>query len=318
MSRRDRDVISGFRGRYSFDTPLAAYTTWDVGGKASVFVEPSNVDDIIAVNAFAKLNDLPICVIGHGSNVLIDDSGIPGIVLCMRKSYAGIEQSVDTGIIRAQAGCPLPLLANSAANSGIAGFEFLAGIPGSVGGAIVTNAGVGGSEGHSIKELLLEATVLDVLSGEICVYSPSDLGMCYRHSNVIERHLIVLDAAFFSDKSGSPDRIKSKQREIIELRRQKQPSERNTAGSVFKQAESGRAAGWYIDQAGLKGKCIGGAVVSNKHANWIINTGNATSNDIRELIDIIVQTVREKHGVTLEREIKILPDDMHCGAGRRI
>lgn len=304
------DMTPRFSCKYSCDVPLARYTTWGVGGAAAFFAEPGTVDEFIELANFAKLSDTPLCVIGCGSNTLIRDTGFPGIVIYPRKSYAQLQYVPELNAFKVQAGCSMPSLAHAAAKNGIAGYEFLSCIPGTVGGGIVTNAGVGGSGGSSIADILVEVTVLNPASGKVTVCSPDDIDIGYRHSNILERGLIVLNAVFRCSEYNSSENILLKQRSMIEARKKKQPSERKTAGSVFKQAAAGKPAALYIDEAGLKGMSVGGAIVSTKHANWIVNDGSATATDICELIDIITNTVEKKFGVMLEREVKILPDDI--------
>ncbi len=287
---------------------LAPYTTWNIGGEAEVLLEPDSADELIAAYEYAKDACLPLTILGRGSNTLIDDTGVPGVVVCLRSSFDEVTVDADGGRVRAEAGCPLPKLAVKAGQAGLSGFEFLIGIPGTVGAGVAINAGVGGASGVSISERLESVRTLELATGRIQTLSASEAGLRYRHSDLLHTHW-VLDATFRAEKRDDVDAIKARQKEVLKKRAAKQPLQRHTSGSVFKQPEGGEPAGWYIDQAGLKGYKVGGAVVSPTHANWIENGGEATSQDVKALMAHIQEVVQERFGVWLEREVRFLPQD---------
>ena len=288
--------------------PLAPYTTWDIGGQAEILVEPESIEHIIEAYQYAQAAHLPITILGRGSNTLIDDAGIPGVVLCLRNSFDKVTVDLDRRRVQAQAGCPLPKLAVKAGQQGLAGFEFLIGIPGTVGAGVAINAGVGGVAGIAISERLESVRTLDLQTGRVQERSAADIGLRYRHSDLLHRQW-VLEATFRAEKLDDVAAIKNRQKEVLKKRAAKQPLQRHTSGSVFKQPQGGEPAGWYIDQAGLKGYRVGDAVVSPTHANWIENSDEATAQDVRELMAHIQEVVQAKFGVKLEREVRFLPQD---------
>ena len=300
--------IPDFSGDIHADVLMSRYTTWHVGGPAECIVEPKTITDITSVFNYANNKGIPITIIGYGSNILVSDSGIPGITVCMKRYFRKAEIDTESGLITAEAGCSLPSLAHLAELNGISGFEFLVGIPGTVGGGMVMNAGIGGCEGPSIRDVLVCATLLDCVTGEICVKRGSALDMRYRHTCISSEKLWALKGEFKSEKRDLLENIRMRHKEIIATRKAKQPHGTWNAGSVFRRPEGEFGAGWYIEQAGLKGFRIGGAIVSPKHANWIINEGTATAEDIIRLINHTSETVRQKFGVTLDREVHIIPE----------
>lgn len=287
---------------------MSTYTTWHVGGPAEYLVEPKTIDDITAVFNFAESRDIPITMIGYGSNILVSDSGIPGITICLKRYFRKAEIDTESGLITAEAGCSLSALSHLAELNGISGFEFLVGIPGTVGGGMVMNAGIGGCDGPSIRDVLVSATLLDCVTGEIIVKPGSKLDMRYRQTCISSEKYWALRGEFRSEKRDLPENISARHREIIATRKAKQPDGTWNAGSVFRRPGGEYGAGWYIEQAGLKGFRIGGAVVSQKHANWIINEGTATADDIIRLINHIIETVNQRFGVILDREVHIIPE----------
>ena len=292
-----------------YDHPLAPYTTWDIGGQAEILVEPESVEHILEAYQYAQAAHSPITILGRGSNTLIDDAGIPGVVLCLRNSFDKVTVDLDRQRVQAQAGCPLPKLAVKAGQQGLAGFEFLIGIPGTVGAGVAINAGVGGVTGIAISERLESVRTLDLQTGRVQERSAADIGLRYRHSDLLHRQW-VLEATFRAEKLDDVAAIKNRQKEVLKKRAAKQPLQRHTSGSVFKQPQGGEPAGWYIDQAGLKGYRVGDAVVSPTHANWIENSGEATAQNVRELMTHIQELVQAKFGVKLEREVRFLPQDL--------
>ncbi|MHB1457824.1 MAG: FAD-binding protein, partial [Armatimonadota bacterium] len=185
-------IIPDFSGELNTDVQMSGYTTWHVGGPAEYMVEPKSIDDISAVFNFAATEGLPITIIGYGSNILVSDSGIPGITVCLKRYFRKTEIDRESGLISAEAGCSLPSLSHLAELNGISGFEFLVGIPGTVGGGMVMNAGMGGPDGPSIRDILVRATLLDCDTGEICVKKQSELDMRYRHTSISSGKLWAL------------------------------------------------------------------------------------------------------------------------------
>lgn len=284
------------------NVPLAPYTTWKVGGPASYFWEP-NREYLPDVLEYCSESGIDIHFLGRGSNTLISEEGIDGLVICTTKSLQNI--SIEDGIITAEAGVPMPTLSAFAAQQGQSGYEFMIGIPGSVGAGVAINAGLSAHGREEIRDILLDVTLLDK-TGDQKTQSADLLDLGYRTSNIPERDLFVLSARFSSDLCLSTGEIQKRCSSILEERKRKQPLRYSTAGSVFKQPEGGRAAGWYLDEAGLKSYQIGGARVSEKHANWILNVDNATAGDIIQLIEYMSERVEQEFGITLEPEVKIL------------
>jgi UDP-N-acetylmuramate dehydrogenase len=300
--------IPGFAGEVKQGVLLAPYTTWNIGGEAQYFVEPNSTEDILALYHYAKTNDLPLTILGRGSNTLIADEGVPGIVICLRNSFDHISVNLEHSTITAQAGCPMPKVAVTAGQHGFAGFEFLISIPGTVGAGVAINAGVGGSDGVAVSSILESVNVLELATGKVHTLAASDLDLSYRHSNLVKRNFWVLEATFKARQHDSPEAIKEVQRELLKKRSSKLPLQRRTSGSVFKQHENGKAAGWYFDQAGLKGRQVGDAMVSLKHANWIENTRNAKAQEVKELMQIMQAEVETRFGIRLEREVRFMPE----------
>lgn len=291
------------------DVVLAPYTTWGIGGPAERLVEPTTPFAFGAAVAAARDAGEPLTLLGRGSNVLIDDDGIPGTVICLRHTLTGVA-SIDreSGTYRVQAGCPLPRLATTAMRDGIAGFEFLIGIPGTVGAGVAINAGVGGRDGVAMDSVVRDALVFDPIDATIERVPASDLGLRYRGSDVLARQAWVLEATVQGTPS-DPETVRTRHRDVLAARASKQPLQRKTSGSVFKQPDGGRPAGWYLDRAGAKGMSVGDAVVSDLHANWIENRGQASARDVVALIGRMRTAVEETFGLTLEREVRYLPHE---------
>ncbi|MBR3645563.1 MAG: UDP-N-acetylmuramate dehydrogenase [Lachnospiraceae bacterium] len=280
------------------DEYMSRHTTFKVGGPADFCVTPSNLEAIIETVAACKKIQVPYYVIGNGSNLLVKDEGFRGVIIEIGNKYNHIEVLGDA--IFAQAGAILGQVATKALQNELTGMEFAHGIPGSVGGAVVMNAGAYGGE---IKDILEEATVIDE-DGNIFVLKPEELELGYRHSIVPEKGYIVLDAKFKLRK-GDKETIKSNMDELATKRRDKQPLEYPSAGSTFKRPVGGFAA-QLIEEAGLKGYTVGGAQVSEKHSGFVINKGDATAQDVLDVIEHVKRVVAEKSGIQLETEVKIL------------
>lgn len=277
--------------------PMAAHTTFRVGGCADVFVE---IDAIAELEKLCLVLSDNFYLIGNGSNVLVSDSGIRGIVLHLSKAFSTI--SAEGECLVCEAGASLAAVAKAAYENGLSGFEFASGIPGSLGGAVVMNAGAYDGE---IRQVI-EWVKLMTPDGKIVQKSNEEMHFSYRHSILKEERLIVLAAAIRL-KSSDPAQIKVKMEDLAQRRREKQPLEYPSAGSTFKRPE-GYFAAKLIQDAGLSGFSIGGACVSSKHCGFVINTGNATANDIYLLIKEVQKRVMEYAGVRLEPEVLFLGD----------
>ena len=279
------------------DEPMSRHTTFRTGGPAEYLVSP-DMDCLPGVIAFCREQEIPLTVIGNGSNLLVGDKGISGVVVEIGRSMGEICLEEDK--ITAQAGALLSAVSAKAAAEGLTGLEFASGIPGSVGGAVIMNAGAYGGE---MKDTLVAATVL-TKEGEIVRLPAEELDLSYRHSNLPEKESIVLEAEFVLTE-GDVDQIAETLADLKQKRTSKQPLEYPSAGSTFKRPE-GHFAGKLIEDAGLKGYTVGGAQVSEKHCGFVINKGGATSADVLELIRHIQKTVLEQFGVQLETEVRLL------------
>ena len=284
------------------EVTLANYTTWNIGGKATYFWTPV-LEQLPYVLNFCTRNQIPVWFLGRGSNVLIDSKGLNGLVICTKKALQNIE--VKDNIITAEAGVPMPKLSKFAANLGWGGYEYLIGIPGTVGAGIAINAGLTAKGRREIGDVLIEAELMDS-EGNRWWECKEELQLGYRCSNISKRGLFVLKARFKATYRSTGKEIKHKTALHLADRRRKQPLSKATAGSTFKQPEGGKPAGWYIDRAGLKGYRVGGAKVSEKHANWIENVDNATSDDVNKIIDQVIERVCRKFNTILEKEINYL------------
>ena len=280
------------------DEPMSKHTTFQAGGNADIFVMPQSAEEVRDIVRCLKENDTAFYVTGNGSNLLVSDDGFRGVIVNIGRNISRIVTVGEE--ITAGAGAPLIAISNEALSEGLTGMEFASGIPGTLGGACVMNAGAYGGE---MKDILKEVTVLDS-EGNIKTLPASELELGYRTSSVIKNGYIVLEATMRLEK-GDREEIRSYIDELTAKRKSKQPLEYPSAGSTFKRPE-GYFAGKLITDAGLKGVSCGGAQVSEKHAGFIINTGNATAADIMNLIKHVQKTVAEQFGVELEREVRIL------------
>ncbi|MDD4843645.1 MAG: UDP-N-acetylmuramate dehydrogenase [Anaerotignum sp.] len=280
------------------DEPMNKHTTFRTGGPADIFIMPGSFKEVKESICILKENHIPFMVIGNGSNLLVRDKGIRGAVIQLGRRLS--KADIDGEYVSVEGGALLTALSAKAAENALTGLEFASGIPGTVGGAITMNAGAYGGE---MKDVLVLAEVL-TKEMEIKTIFANDLELSYRHS-ILPKEGHILLRAKLKLQNGNPEEIKTKVAELGEQRREKQPLQYPSAGSTFKRPE-GYFAGKLIQDAGLKGKSIGGAQVSEKHAGFIVNTGNATTQDILDLISFCQQTVFEKFGVHLETEVKII------------
>ncbi len=285
------------------DESMKDHTSFRTGGSADVFVTPGNTKEAADIVRLLLAHDIPYTVIGNGSNLLVSDKGYRGVIVCMGKGCDDIK--VSNTKITAGAGALLSRTAAAAYENSLTGFEFASGIPGSVGGAVVMNAGAYGSE---IKDSASLVKLFDTRSGKIVNLSGDKMCFGYRTSIVKTHPLVVLEAEFDLEP-GDKVQIKEKMDELAQKRRSKQPLEYPSAGSTFKRPE-GYFAGKLIEDAGLKGYSIGGAMVSDKHCGFVINRGGATSSEILELIRYIRQKVYDINSIYLEPEVVLLGEDM--------
>jgi UDP-N-acetylmuramate dehydrogenase len=285
--------------------PLAPLTTWKIGGAAARLAAPADLKDVYRLMALVQERSWSLFFLGRGSNVLIDDAGLPGLTLHLAKSLQGIERHGDR--LRVGAGVALPRLAQAAMRLGFAGCEFLAGIPGTVGGAVRLNAG---AEGRSLADVLARVWVATPQL-KLLEFRPQELDLGYRTSLLLRfPHWLVVEAEFYLAQPDRPEAIRARMHELLKARQARQPANPRSCGSVFKNPPAGPAAGWLIDQAGFKGRHFGDAVVSRKHANFILNRGDATAAQIKGLIQAIQEKVWHNSGVALEREVIFLPEDL--------
>lgn len=278
--------------------PMNRHTTFRIGGPADYFLLPSTAEEVKKILEICKEKELPYFILGNGSNLLVSDEGYCGVIIQLYRNYGGI--TVEGTNIRAGAGALLSQIASAARNASLTGFEFAGGIPGTLGGAVVMNAGAYGGE---MKDVLKEVTVMTE-QGEIMTIPAEKLEMGYRTSLVKKAGYLVLEAVI-SLKAGDVEEIKAIMKDLTEKRVSKQPLEYPSAGSTFKRPE-GYFAGKLIMDAGLRGYQVGGAQVSEKHCGFVINKGNATAADVCGLMKDVQEKVQEQFGVTLEPEVKFL------------
>ncbi len=283
---------------------LSKFTTWKVGGLAQWYLEPHTIAEAQIGMSWARQCRLPITIIGAGSNLLISDQGLPGLVICTRHLHHTEPQfDTETGIITVDAGKMVGNVAWLAARRGWSGLEWAAGIPGTVGGAVVMNAG---AHTHSTEEILVSTQVLN-LDGSISVIANKDLNYSYRTSDLQGDSRLVISATFQLKQAENPEDIKARTFRDLEKRHSKQPYDRPSCGSVFRNPEPLYAAA-LIEELGLKGYRIGDAEVSTLHSNFIINRQNATASDIHELIYYVQSRVKAAYDIELEPEVKMLGD----------
>lgn len=301
VSQKQKSIqLAGTDCTIQSQVSLAKGTSFRVGGPAEWYVAPRRVEDLQASVEWANAQKLPITLLGAGSNLLISDRGIPGLVICTR--YLRYFQFDDqTGQVTASAGEPLPRLAWQAADRGWQGLEWSVGIPGTVGGAVVMNAG---AHDRCTAELLVSTKVLSA-DGSIEVLTPEDLDYSYRTSILQRNPRLVLEATFQLQPGADPAEITAATHQDFEQRRLTQPYNYPSCGSVFRNPLPYHAA-WLVEQTGLKGYQVGGAQVSNLHANFIINYDNATASDILQVMRHVQQQVKERWSVHLEPEVKMI------------
>jgi UDP-N-acetylmuramate dehydrogenase len=284
-----------------FEEPLKLHTSFKVGGPADVMIIPSTEDELIRAVKICRENDLKYFVMGNGSNLLVKDTGIRGIVIKINEGFDNVQ--VDGTRIRAQAGALLTAVSKIALRNSLEGMEFASGIPGTIGGAITMNAGAYGGE---MKDIVRSVRVMTT-DNQVLELSNQEMEFAYRNSRVKDHDLIVLSVEF-ELAAGDFDEIDGRIRDLTFQRTSKQPLELPSGGSTFKRPE-GYFAGKLIDDSGLRGLRHGDAQVSEKHCGFVVNRGETTYKEVMELVGVIRKTVMDKFGVELEMEIKRVGDD---------
>ena len=281
-----------------FDEPMAGHTSFRIGGPVEVMAFPKTAEELLKILKVSALLDCKPVILGAGTNVLAPDTGLRGIVVCLKDCLDGMERVGDTAI-RVMAGVTMTRAAVFAANLGLSGLEFAHGIPGTVGGGVYMNAGAYGGE---ICQVCKSVDVMDI-NGEIHRFSNEEMGFSYRHS-ILEEQAGIVIAAEFELMSKPTEEIREKMKELMGKRSASQPLDKPSAGSAFKRPVGGYAAA-LIDQAGLKGYQVGGAAISTKHAGFAVNLGGATAADVQKLLKQVSDIVFEKSGIRLEPEVRV-------------
>lgn len=287
--------------RIKQNEPMKNHTSFKIGGPAEFYIKITSIKELQKILEFAKKEKIKITILGNGSNVLVSDSGIKGIVIRTNLKEIKIEPKEQNKIeITVDDATPIGFLAQKLLKEEITGFEEISGIPGTIGGAILMNAGAHGKE---MKDIVTEITAIDY-NGKIHKFTNEQAKFTYRNSIFSSGKYIILQAKIILEK-GNAKEIKAKMDEYAQFRKEKQPIEYPSAGSTFKRGKDFITAK-LIDEAGLKGYSVGGAMISKKHAGFIINTGNATAQDVLDLAKYITDKVYEKFGKKIEFEIKVL------------
>lgn len=285
------------------DEPMSNHTSFKIGGNAEYFLKIDTIEKLKKVLNIAKKNNIKVTIVGNGTNLLVKEEGIKGFVIKLELKDFKIKNNLNDVYITVEAGMPVSTLSNIAVKEEITGMEFLAGIPGTIGGALRMNAGAYGFE---MKDIVTKTRYM-TYDGKIKVLDAKDHKFSYRNSIFSQMNVIILDTTL-KLKKGNLNEIKSKVEENMKNRQEHQPLDFPNAGSIFKRKDNYITAK-LIDECGLKGYSIGDAEVSKKHAGFIINKGNATSKDVIQLIDYIRKKVKEKYNIDIETEIIILGDE---------
>lgn len=286
--------------RIFLNEPMSKHTTFKIGGNADIFVMPATGEEICKVIQACNEASAPYYVIGNGSNLLVKDGGFRGVIIQLFRAFSSV--SVENNKIVAQAGALMSSIGSLALKNSLTGFEFAAGIPGTVGGGACMNAGAYGGE---LKDIVTRVTVLH--KGEIKSLTNEECGFGYRTSNIQKEGMLVLEVEI-ELKHGNEEEIRQTMQQLAKQRSDKQPLEYPSAGSTFKRPE-GYFAGKLIDDAGLRGFSVGDAQVSQKHCGFVINRGNATATQVIELMEQVSKRVKEEFNVELEPEVRIIGQD---------
>jgi UDP-N-acetylmuramate dehydrogenase len=297
-----QSIFSGEQvGEVMYDEPMQKHTSWRIGGPADVFVLPTKTEHILRIMELTHLHQIPWYVIGKGSNLLVRDGGVRGVVIKLADNFADLE--VDGLTLTAQGGRSFVSAANHAIRHGLSGLEFATGIPGTVGGAVMMNAGAHGGE---VKDCLIDCDVVTA-EGKLMHLTREQLGFQYRYSVLKDSPAVVVRASF-SLTPGDAEEMSERVKQWRERRQVTQPLALPSCGSVFRNPE-GTHSGHLIEQAGLKGTIIGGAQISELHGNFIVNIGGAKAKDVIQLIELAQSTVSEKYGHELHPEVRIVGED---------
>lgn len=298
MTEKNKLKISSLAKDVLFDEPMSRHTTFRIGGNADVFVNASSSEEIVSIISYCLEHHIPYMCMGNGSNMLVSDNGIRGVVISIGSNMSEV-QVVDN-MIYAEAGALMSKIASAALGAELSGFETLSGIPGTVGGGIYMNAGAYGGE---IKSVLKNVTFISK-NNDIVTMDTDQLELSYRHS-IFETNGGIIVKCCLELKKGNKNEISATMKEYSKRRSEKQPLSMPSAGSTFKRPE-GHFAGKLIQDAGLMGFSIGGAQISTKHAGFIVNTGNATAADVLALIEHVRKTVFAQSGIMLEPEVRLI------------
>jgi UDP-N-acetylmuramate dehydrogenase len=299
MKERDykRWALGLIKGKVLFDAPLRRFTSMKVGGPADCLFFPKDVDELRKVIRFARRKKIPFLILGKGTNLIVRDKGVRGWVINLTQGMRKIEMAGE--VVEAEAGLPLQRLVQFSVQKGLTGLEPFFGIPGTVGGGLAMNAGAWGAE---LKDVLLSMTLMKG-DGEIVERSRSRLRFSYR-GLVLPPSWIILKGCF-QLKRGRKEEILERVKSFSELRRKRQPLDYPSAGSIFKNPKEGPAGKW-IEEAGLKGFRIGQVMISERHANFIINLGKAKAEDVIHLVELVERKIYEEKDISLEREVKVV------------
>ena len=302
---------SRFGGNVKFDEPMSKHTSLRVGGPAEAFVAPENIEALKALVTWLWHKKIPYLILGNGTNLLVKDNGITGVVIVLTQCLNTISQTDRNSrgiIVTAMAGAHMKTLCSFALRKGLEGMNFAMGIPGSVGGGIIMNAGTS----YGSMERVLESISILLPTGQVRNIKKENLHFAYRkiswNKEQIDGHRgqqVILDGCFRLHPS-DPEKLKKEAQKILETRWQRQPRGLPSAGCFYKNPVSGKTAGELIEAAGLKGKSMGGAKISLKHANFIINHHNASAADFLELMELVEETVLKKFDINLEREVTVV------------
>jgi UDP-N-acetylmuramate dehydrogenase len=300
-AKKYQEFIKSYPGIIKRRVPLSRYCTFKIGGPADLLIEAKNPTQLVEIVNLAHKLKLRYLIIGAGSNLLFDDAGFRGLVVCYRGQ--DIEAEKNSGVLTVGAGCLLNRLVKHAAMYNLGGIDFLANIPGSVGGAIVGNAGC---YGKAIAETLIDVDILNAKTGEVITVTPNELGFSYRSSKLKTQPNLIVISARLKLLPDSKNRILKAIEEEKQLRWGKHPHAA-CAGSFFRNPP-GEAAWKLVDAAGMRGATVGGARISTKHPNFLVNIGGAKAKDVKALATKVIEAVRKKMGVTLEPEIRYIAE----------
>jgi len=289
------EIKSFFLGRIMLHEPLSKYTSFRIGGPADYFLEPVDKNDVVRLIKYLQEHDVPFIIVGHGSNLLVSDDGIRGAIINLEYGLNNVQ--LEGNLIVAEAGVHLTRFVDFCIQQGRKGVEMLAGIPGTIGGAVIMNAGAYGGE---ISDGLKEVEI--VREGHVITVKKEDAAFAYRRSG-LNRDIVL--AASFALPEGDKPELMHRRRELLIKRNQSQPLNLPSSGSVFKNPK-GTFAAKLIEESGLKGTCRGKAQISEKHGNFIVNTGGAKASDVLELMRLAQSTVLKKFNVKLEPEVKLV------------